>query len=83
MKTSLPSITYLPDDDILYLRLREGKVGRTIDDGDVWRNIDRDANGAVLAAEFVNASRGINLRGLPDEIEQAVREGGRRFPILV
>ncbi len=79
----LPSVQYFDDSDILFIELTNSDIEKTVDDGDVWRNIDLDANGGIVSVEFVNASRGVNLRGLPHEIEELVRSSGYGFPVLV
>ena len=53
------------DEDLLYVRLRDGQVARTDAYGD-HRLVDLDAGGAVLGAEFIGLVEGIDLRGLPD-----------------
>ena len=49
--------------DILYVRLREGKVATTKAFGDD-RLVDLDENRAVLGVEFIGIEREIDLRGL-------------------
>ena len=51
--------------DLLYVRLRDGKIARTDTYGD-HRLVDVDAHGSVLGAEFIGVDSEIDLRGLPD-----------------
>ncbi|HLZ69427.1 MAG TPA: DUF2283 domain-containing protein [Dehalococcoidia bacterium] len=81
--SQFPRVEYLKDIDILFIELGDAAIEKTVDGGDVWRNVDLDVNGAIVSVEFVNASRGINLRGLPREIEDLVRASGHGFPVLV
>ena len=51
--------------DLLYVRLRDGKIARTDTYGD-HRLVDVDAHGSVLGAEFIGVDSEIDLRGLPE-----------------
>ncbi len=81
--SQFPRVEYLKDIDILFIELGDAAIEKTVDGGDIWRNVDLDANGAIVSVEFVNASQGIDLRGLPQEIEELVRASGHGFPVLV
>ena len=52
--------------DILYVRLREGRIATTKSFGD-HRLVDLDVNGVVLGAEFIGLDGEIDLCGLPEE----------------
>ncbi len=52
--------------DILYVRLREGRIVTTKSFGD-HRLVDLDASGRVLGAEFIGLDGEIDLCGLPEE----------------
>ena len=60
------SVKFNDVSDILYVRLREGKVATTKAFGDD-RLVDLDENGMVLGVEFIGVDREIDLRGLPDQ----------------
>jgi uncharacterized protein YuzE len=73
-----PHAAYIEDDDILIVRLRDAAVVRTLNLGH-WRNIDLDAEGHVVAAEFVNAAgAGVDLDGVPehDTVARLIHEAG-------
>ena len=77
-----PYAEYLDEDDILYVRLRDVPIARTLNLGH-WRNIDLDENGHVVAAEFINVeTAGIDLNGVPerDIVEHLIREAGVQLP---
>ncbi len=63
--------------DILYVRLRAGKIATTRTFGDD-RLVDVDANGAVLGVEFIRIDGRLDLRGLPDEADllSVIKEQG-------
>jgi hypothetical protein len=77
-----PHAEYHADIDILQVRLCDAEVVRTRE-LDVWRNVDLSADGRPVAVEFVNASRGVDLRGVPmrAEVEPLVRAFG--LPVVV
>lgn len=64
--TFTPHAEYLDDIDILYITLSDAEIDPDRSgDIDLWRNVDRAADGSVVALEFVNASVGLNLRDVP------------------
>lgn len=52
--------------DVLYVRLREGRIAKTRTFGDD-RLVDVDADGTVLGVEFIGLEHQLDLRGLPAE----------------
>lgn len=62
--TDLSPVTYDPEADALYVRLRDGASARqaTLDDS---RIIDYSGDGAVLGVEFLGASDGVDLDDVP------------------
>jgi uncharacterized protein YuzE len=78
-----PYVKYIIEDDILYVRLSPGPIVRTADGGNLWRNVDYDASGNVVAVEFVNARDGVDLRGLPRQVGELLKQSGHDFPVLV
>jgi uncharacterized protein YuzE len=77
-----PYAEYIDEDDILYVRLRDAPIARTLNLGH-WRNIDLDKDGRVVAAEFINVeTAGIDLDGVPerDTIEHLIRAAGVQLP---
>ncbi len=79
-----PYAEYLEDIDILYVRLREGPITRS-GELDLYRNIDWDADGCLVAVEFVNAADGVRLDDLPERetVERVMRTAGIRLvPVL-
>ena len=84
MDRPAPYATYLEDIDILYVQLRDGPIARS-GDLDLYRNVDFDADGRLVAVEFVNAADGIRLDDVPEreEVERLMREAGIRLvPVL-
>ncbi len=78
-----PHVRYLPEIDILDVEVREGTVARTLNLGH-WRNIDLDAEGRVLAVEFINVStRGVDLTNVPERetIERLIRDANIALPV--
>lgn len=75
--SAIPTAVYDEDTDILYVEFRESLVAKTIGLG-WWRNIDLAADGSVLGVEFINASAGIDLDGVPqrEEIAAAIERLG-------
>jgi uncharacterized protein YuzE len=60
--------TYDPEVDILYVTLSDDLVDNTEDVSrrrQYERGIDYAADGSLVGYEFMNASRGIDLDGLP------------------
>lgn len=77
-----PYAEYIDEDDILYVRLRDEPIARTLNLGH-WRNIDLDQQSRVVAAEFINVeTAGIDLDGVPerDTIERLIRAAGMQLP---
>lgn len=75
MSYSAPSVTYLDTIDILYIRLRDAEITRTLNLGH-WRNVDLDAAGNVVAVEFIDVSHeGVDLSDIPEReaIEGLIR----------
>ena len=61
-------LEYDPIGDIAYIAIREGEVHRTEDvsGGRQYdRGIDYDERGEIIGYEFMNATRGLDVRGLP------------------
>ena len=66
--------TYDPEVDILYVTLRDDLVDHTEDvsrQRQYERGIDYAADGSLVGYEFMNASRGVDVDGLPHEVELA------------
>lgn len=66
--------TYDSEGDILYITLDDVPVDHTDDvsrQRQYERGIDYAANGKLVGYEFMNASRGIDLEGLPHCAELA------------
>jgi uncharacterized protein YuzE len=61
----VPAIEFERETDMLYVRLRDGQVARTKEFGDL-RHVDLDEDGLVIGVEFVGASGGLELEGLPE-----------------
>lgn len=60
--------TYDPEGDILYVELDDVPVDHTADvslSTQYQRGIDYAADGSIVGYEFMNASSGIDLSGLP------------------
>ena len=70
-------------DDILYIRVRAGKIVRTDTYGD-HRLVDVNANGAVIGVEFIGIDGELDLRGLPEEdlLARVIVEAGVKLPIF-
>lgn len=83
MGDPVPYVKYINEDDILYVRLLSGPAVRTADGGNLWRNVDYDASGNVVAVEFVNARDGVDLRGLPKQVEELLKASGHDFSVFV
>jgi uncharacterized protein YuzE len=66
MSAFRPYAEYLPQIDILYVRLREAEIARTLNLGH-WRNVDLDARGNVVAVEFIDVTHeGVDLTDVPE-----------------
>jgi uncharacterized protein YuzE len=64
--------TYDPEVDVLYVTVNDVDVDHTADvsqRGQYDRGIDYAADGSLVGYEFMNASRGIDLEGLPHRDE--------------
>lgn len=82
MRQAAPYAEYLDEDDILYIRLQDAPIARTLTLGH-WRNVDLDESGRVVAAEFINVeTAGVDPSGVPewDAIERLIREAGIQLP---
>lgn len=79
-----PTLSYDTEADVLYVEFSSAQVDRTVAMGDL-RMVDYDRDGAVLGVEFVSASSGVDLDGVPfaKTIEHAIRNGGLSIPVLV
>jgi len=74
-----PYAEYLSELDILMVYLREGEIAQTREGGNVWTNLDVDAEGNIVEVEFVNAAgAGVELVGIPEWelVERLIREAG-------
>jgi uncharacterized protein YuzE len=77
-----PRADYLEHIDILYVQVREAEIARTRNLGH-WRNVDLDANGNVVAVEFIDTKHeGVDLTDIPerDTVERLIREAGIALP---
>lgn len=79
-----PTVRYAPDVDVLYVLLRDAAVATTVSLDDL-RHLDYAAAGDIVGVEFINASAGVDLTGLPlaERVARLIRESGHRFPTLV
>ena len=70
---TLPLVTFDREADMLYVTLADGDVHETRAFGDL-RMVDYSAEGEVLGVEFVSASHGVDLTGLPlrAKVESAI-----------
>ncbi len=82
MTATLPTVEYLAEIDIFEAKLTDAPDAHT-DGRELWRIVDYDAHGNVVSIEWVDASRGVDLRGLPSEITELVRASGHELPALV
>ena len=73
---------YAPEADALYVRLRAGKPDYTepLED-DENRLIDYDEAGEPLGVEILDASKGVDLSGLPEPDRVAKAAVRFRLPI--
>ena len=76
-------VTFDPDADVLYVKLRDLSV-RTTKPLDDLRLIDYSEDGEVVGVEFVSAADGIDLSDLPDrrEIEHLIEDSGEHIRIV-
>ena len=81
---NVPTLSYDTEADVLYVEFSDALVDRTVAMGDL-RMVDYGKDGAVLGVEFVSASSGVDLDGVPfaQAIERAIRDGGLSIPVLV
>jgi uncharacterized protein YuzE len=57
----MPRATYLGHIDVLYVQVRDADIARTRNLGH-WRNLDLDAEGNVVAVEFIDTKHeGVDL----------------------
>ena len=76
MSAFTPYAEYRDRIDILYVRLRDAEIARTRN-LDHWRNVDLDADGNVVAVEFIDVTHeGIELEDVPERetVERLIRE---------
>ncbi len=77
-----PRAEYLEHIDILYVRVRDAEIARTRNLGH-WRNVDLDADGNVVAVEFIDTKHeGVDLNDIPERetVERLIREAGIALP---
>jgi uncharacterized protein YuzE len=81
---ALVPVTYDREADALYVRLLDKSVSKTkaVDD---LRLIDYAHGVAIIGVEFLQASGGIDLSGLPlrSELARLIGESGLHFPVFV
>jgi len=75
-------ITYSETADALYVQLKDAEVVRVTPVDDL-RIVDYATDGSVVGVEFLAASEGLNLKGLPEiaRLEELIR--GLQFSIAV
>ena len=75
-------ITYSETADALYVQLKEADVAEVTPFDDL-RIVDYAADGSVVGVEFLAASEGLDLRGLPEvaRLEEMIKT--LRFSIAV
>lgn len=80
--TTFPYVTYDEDADVLYVGLADGDVAETRNLGDL-RLIDFADDGTVLGVEFVSASQGVDLDGVPfgPTVAAAIGDSGLQIRI--
>ena len=80
---TLPLVTLDREADMLYVALADGDVHETRAFGDL-RMVDYSAEGEVLGVEFVSASHGVDVTGLPmrAKVEPAIGASGFQVPIF-
>lgn len=78
------TLEYAVNEDVLYVSFVEIAPGESasVEELDSGALLDRDAQGRELGVEFLSASRGINLAGVPraDEVRTAI-EAIRRVTV--
>ena len=83
--TTLPSVTFSEQGDILYVELEESSVAKTRAYGDD-RLVDFGSDGQVIGAEFIGIASSVDLRGLPEteRLREAITSyGNGRLSVLV
>jgi uncharacterized protein YuzE len=75
-------VKYHADTDVLYVRADDSEKPVRSDTSDDSRIIDYGENGEVIAVEFIGASDGIDLAGLPAPIEKLVYDADLGLPIF-
>lgn len=80
----MPDATYDPEADALYVRLRDDEQPETQEFLDDLRILDYSAGGAVVGVEFIAASAGIDLSGVPfvPRVEELIAESGHSSGIV-
>ena len=80
----MPGALHDEEADILYVRLRDGEQPARQAFLDDLRILDYSADGRVVGVEFVCASDGIELSGVPfaRRVEQLIDQSGHSFPIF-
>lgn len=80
----MPSATYDPEADALYVELRDGEASATQKLLDDLRIVDYSADGEVVGVEFVCASEGIDLSDVPSApiVERLIGQSGHSFRIF-
>jgi uncharacterized protein YuzE len=75
--------TYSDTADALYVHLSRADEVETTRSLDDRRMVDYDASGCVAGIEFLDASAGVDLHGVPEleQVERVVR--GFNFPVFV
>ena len=76
-----PHTVYSRDADAVYVYLRWGR-GTKAKKLDQARLVDFADDGAVIGVQFLGASRGIDLRGIPERWQVATLLEGLDLPIL-
>lgn len=77
-----PYARYIADADVLYVRLRDLPIAST-GETNAWTNIDRAADGQVVAVEFVSVrTEGVDLNGVPEReaVDRLIRDSDVRLP---
>lgn len=83
--STLPSVSFSDQGDILYVTLSDSAIVTTRAYGDD-RLVDFDQDGRVVGAEFIGVATSVDLRGLPEtnRLRDAVASRSTpRFTVLV
>ncbi len=77
------SVSYDPEEDILYVSLRDDKVDHSVRLDDL-RIIDYTEDNAVVGFEFIGASGGVDVRDIPfsQTVEKLIGRSGHTFKIF-